>query len=220
MIDVIGPDEYHERVYNNAYTNKIALKTMEIALDLWEILAKNAPEQLKEILTESELTMTEKEQFQQFYDELYMPSPNEDGIIEQFDGYFSLEDVSVTTVKERLLNEKEYWGGAYGVAADTQVIKQADVIFMLHLFGEEYTKSEIQKNWQYYEPRTEHGSSLSACIYALVACQFDNQDWAYPYFMKTATVDLTGNTKHWWYSSCCQWRCVDVSYQRLWWLIC
>ena len=66
---------------------------------------------------------------------------------------------------------------------------------MLHLFGEEYTKSEIQKNWQYYEPRTEHGSSLSACIYALVACQFDNQDWAYPYFMKTATVDLTGNTK-------------------------
>lgn len=195
LIDVIGPDEYHERVYNNAYTNKIALKTMEIALDLWEILAKNAPEQLKEILTESELTMTEKEQFQQFYDELYMPSPNEEGIIEQFDGYFSLEDVSVSTVKDRLLNEKEYWGGAYGVAADTQVIKQADVIFMLHLFGEEYTKSEIQKNWQYYEPRTEHGSSLSACIYALVACQFDNQDWAYPYFMKTATVDLTGNTK-------------------------
>ncbi len=195
LIDVIGPDEYHERVYNNAYTNKIALKTIKIALDLWEILAQKAPDQLKEILTESKLTMTEKEQFQQFYDELYMPSPNEDGIIEQFDGYFSLEDVSVSTVKNRLLNDKEYWGGAYGVAADTQVIKQADVIFMLHLFGEEYTKSEIQKNWQYYEPRTEHGSSLSACIYALVACQFDNQDWAYPYFMKTATVDLTGNTK-------------------------
>lgn len=195
LIDVIGPDEYHERVYNNAYTNKIALKTIKNALDLWEILAQKAPDQLKEILTESKLTMTEKEQFQQFYDKLYMPSPNEDGIIEQFDGYFSLEDVSVSTVKNRLLNDKEYWGGAYGVAADTQVIKQADVIFMLHLFGEEYTKSEIQKNWQYYEPRTEHGSSLSACIYALVACQFDNQDWAYPYFMKTATVDLTENTK-------------------------
>lgn len=195
LIDVIGPDEYHERVYNNAYTNKLAQKTMKIALDLWEMLAENAPEDLAEILTATELMEIDKEKFQRFYNEIYVPQPNDAEIIEQFDNYFSLEDVSVEAVRKRLLDDKEYWGGAYGVAADTQVIKQADVIFMLHLFGEDYTKSEIQKNWEYYEPRTEHGSSLSACIYALVACQFDNQDWAYPYFMKTATVDLTGETK-------------------------
>ena len=81
------------------------------------------------------------------------------------------------------------------MASDTQVIKQADVILLLQLFGEEYPLEVLQKNWEYYEPRTEHGSSLSACLYALVACRFGNQDWAYPYFMKTATVDLSGESK-------------------------
>ena len=73
--------------------------------------------------------------------------PNEDGIIEQFDGYFSLEDTSVDTVRSRLLDEKEYWGGAYGVASQTQVIKQADVIAMMSIFKDEYTKEQMQKNY-------------------------------------------------------------------------
>ena len=43
---------------------------------------------------------------------IYIPQPNENGIIPQFDGYFDLEDVSVNTVRSRLLDPKEYWGCA------------------------------------------------------------------------------------------------------------
>ena len=45
------------------------------------------------------------------------------------------------------------------------------------------------------EPRTEHGSSLSACSYSLIAAQIGKVDWAYRYFLKTATIDLTGEGK-------------------------
>jgi trehalose/maltose hydrolase-like predicted phosphorylase len=54
----------------------------------------------------------------------------------------------------------------------------------------------MKSNFDYYEPKTEHGSSLSASMYALVACMIDNTDYAYPLFMKSASVDLTGDSKH------------------------
>jgi len=65
----------------------------------------------------------------------------------------------------------------------------------LNLFKHSFTKEVKQANWEFYEPRTEHGSSLSPCIYALVAADIGSPDWGYPYFMRTATVDLTGESK-------------------------
>ena len=56
---------------------------------------------------------------------------------------------------------------------------------------------QLHKNWEYYEPRTEHGSSLSACMYSLVACQNGKPEAAYPFFMKSAGVDLKPGGKEW-----------------------
>ena len=120
-----------------------------------------------------------------------------DGVIEQFDGYFSLEDTSVDEVRSRLLDPTEYWGGAYGVASNTQVIKQADIVAMLSMFKNDYTKDIMETNLKYYEPRTEHGSSLSACMYSLLACYTNNPEIAYPMFMKSAKTDLTKGGKEW-----------------------
>jgi nigerose phosphorylase len=66
---------------------------------------------------------------------------------------------------------------------------------MLHLFKNRFSKEVIRANWDYYEPRSEHGSSLSPCVYALVAAHIGYTEWAYRYFLKTATVDLTGLSK-------------------------
>jgi len=66
---------------------------------------------------------------------------------------------------------------------------------MLYLFSERYSLTTKVANWEYYEPRTEHGSSLSACSYSLIAAQIGKVDWAYKYFMKTATIDLDGKGK-------------------------
>ncbi len=191
--DVVGPDEYHERVNNNAYTNKMAQLTFKTAYDMINALSGDEKRELAAKYDLDKLSAI----FKDSYENIKMGQPNEEGIIEQFDGYFSLEDTTVDTVRSRLLDEKEYWGGAYGVASQTQIIKQADVIAMMSIFKDEFSKEQMKKNWEYYEPRTEHGSSLSACMYSLVACQTGNPDAAYPFFMKSAKADLLPGGKEW-----------------------
>jgi len=65
----------------------------------------------------------------------------------------------------------------------------------MFLFNERYSLATKAANWEFYEPHTEHGSSLSACSYSLIAAQIGKVDWAYKYFMKTATIDLAGEGK-------------------------
>jgi kojibiose phosphorylase/nigerose phosphorylase len=184
IYDVVGPDEYHERVNNNAYTNKMAQFTFKTACDL-----------IKEFDYEKYKDLYEK--FDDAYKNIKIEKPDKNGLIEQFDGYFSLENTTPDIVRTRLLDEKEYWGGAYGVASGTQVIKQADVIAMMSIFKDEYTKEQMRANWEYYEPRTEHGSSLSSCMYSQVACSIGKPDKAYPFFMKSAKADLMPGGKEW-----------------------
>jgi kojibiose phosphorylase/nigerose phosphorylase len=195
--DVIGPDEYHERVDNNAYTNEMARFVFHHT-----VLAAN---KLKEMDADAYYALNNKLDFEKdlpHFEEARQklkeqkPDPHT-GLIEQFDGYFSLEDTTVDEVRSRLLHPKEYWGGAYGVASYTQVIKQADVMTMLYLFKDRYSIETIAANYDYYEPRTEHGSSLSACMYALTACLIGRPDAAYPLFLKSAMADLQGGGKEW-----------------------
>ena len=65
------------------------------------------------------------------------------------------------------------------------------------MLPEEFTDRETEANWKYYEPRTEHGSSLSACMYALTACRFGRPDLAWEHFCKSASIDLVGGGKQW-----------------------
>ncbi len=192
--DVVGPDEYHERVNNNTYTNKMAQFVFKTAYEMIKKLDNDSYDKLNSKYDLDRLSGV----FAESADNMYIRTPDcKTGLIEQFDGYFKREDVSVDEVRSRLLDPKEYWGGAYGVAADTQVIKQADVIAMMSIFKDDYSEDIMKKNWDYYEPRTEHGSSLSACMYSLLACYTGNANAAYPLFMKSASADLRPGGKEW-----------------------
>ncbi|MBL4933155.1 glycoside hydrolase family 65 protein [Clostridium paridis] len=196
ILDVIGPDEYHERVNNNAYTSKMVYNTLDIALKTLEILQDKYPEECLKLLSKIKFSKEEILSLIKFKEKLYVPMPDKKTlVIEQFSGYNQLEDCTLEEVKSRLLDPKEYWGGGHGVASTTKIIKQADVVLMLNLFKNEYSKEVKRANWEYYEPRTEHGSSLSPCIYALLSCDIGNAEWAYPFFVKTSNVDLTGESK-------------------------
>lgn len=136
------------------------------------------------------------ENIRTMHSKLYVPVPDpETQVIEQFDGYHKLEDISLQELKSRIIDKNEYLGGGNGIATTTQILKQADVVLMLNLFRDHYNLETIRKNWDFYEPRTEHGSSLSPCIYAVVASAIGYREWAYKYFLKTSTIDLTGDSK-------------------------
>ena len=194
--DVIGTDEYHERVNNNAYTNEMARFVFQQAGEVIAWLHSSHPSEYdileKKLRFEAELPL-----FQTAAQKLKRQEPNSSGVIEQFDGYFKLENATLTEVRSRLKDPREYWGGGCGVASDTQIIKQADVMALFYLLPEAYPPSCIAPNYRYYLPRTEHGSSLSACMYALDACKLGLPDEAYPLFMKSARADLTDGGKEW-----------------------
>jgi len=195
ILDVTGPDEYHERVHNNTFTNRMVAHTFEICLQVAARLQAHSPQKFAELVS-SLAFAADLALIKELSEGLYLPAPDPAlSVLPQFDGYLSLEDVPLKTLLERKLQPNEYLGGGNGLATTTQVIKQADVILALYLFGEKYSKDVKAANWEYYEPRTEHGSTLSACSYSLIAAQIGKTDWAYKYFMKTATIDLTGEGK-------------------------
>ena len=192
--DVIGPDEYHERVSNNAFTNRMILHCLQSALSLREIF-HDRRDWFHALLQEMGYE-TDWRLLQEVCGRIRGPQIR-NGVIEQFDGYFALEDCSLDTVRSRLCDPREYWGGDHGVAGTTQIIKQADVLSLMALLPEQFSDREVADNWAYYEPRTEHGSSLSACMYALTACRIGRLDDAWRLFMKTASIDVIGGGKQW-----------------------
>jgi kojibiose phosphorylase len=195
VTDVTGPDEYHERVNNNAFTNLVVKETFAIADATVAYLRRKHPQALAALVKKIRIAR-ELPEFARAAKLLYVPGPDaKTGLIEQFDGYFQLKDSSIAEVKARMVHPNEYLGAAQGLAVPTQVIKQADVVMMLNLFKTRFSAAIKRANWTYYEPRTEHGSSLSACAYAMVATEFGNLDFAYKYFLKTAKIDLEAKYK-------------------------
>lgn len=178
--DVIGPDEYHERVDDNAFTN---------------YMVRYVVKEVIEVIKKEEKYNNLVNKYQNYLDNLYVPEINEEGLIEQFRNYYNLEDVSVDTVRSRLRHPLDYWGTENGVAYPTRVIKQADVITLLVLLGNDFSLDYKKKNFDFYYPYTEHGSSLSSSMYSIIASLIGYSDIAYEMFMKSATIDLGENQK-------------------------
>lgn len=193
--DVIGPDEYHEGVNNNAFTNYMIRNTFTIMFKFIKMMREYNSEFVRNLIARKGYTeeitkmhVVERELFQQM--------PNDQGIIEQFDGYHELEDVSLDTMVARIDNPSEYLGGKFGKASPTKIIKKADVIALMALFPDEFTRRIKEANWNYYEPKAEKGSSLSDAFHAIVGSEIGKLDEAYEYFIRSATVDITGKEKN------------------------
>ncbi len=195
LLRVIGPDEYHENVDNNAYTNYQAYFALQWAVDIYNRLKRENEERLQELRQDLSLDSKEVALWQRMADCLYLPLPEvESLLIEQFDGYFKLEDTTPEKLRERLLDPEEYWGWPNGVAVETQIIKQADVI---QLFCEHdiFSPEIVEANFNYYYQRTEHGSSLSPSSYAIAACRAGDIERAYDLYLKSCTIDLANSNR-------------------------
>ncbi|MFP4021294.1 MAG: glycosyl hydrolase family 65 protein [Halanaerobium sp.] len=194
IIRLLGPDEYHENVDNNAFTNYQTHFALKKALYFYHKMENEYPKKLNNLKNKIQLHDSEVTAWQKIAEKIYLPQPDENNLIEQFDGYFELEDTTAEVLEERLIDKEEYWGWPNGVAVFTQVIKQADVIqlFTLH---DIFSKEVLAANYDYYEPRTQHGSSLSPSQYAVVAAELGRAEEAYDYFKKSAFIDLMSTNK-------------------------
>ncbi|MFW5835936.1 MAG: glycosyl hydrolase family 65 protein [bacterium] len=195
LIRLIGPDEYHENVDNNAYTMHLSRYALEIAVAIYEQLSTRDPERLAEIKARIGLDDGEVDVWREHVEKINLPQPDpESHLIEQFDGYFELEDITPDRLRERLIDPGEYWGWPNGIAVRTQVIKQADVLQLLTLI-DGFSTDVLRANYEYYEPRTEHGSSLSPSVHAIVARRAGIAYEAERYFHEAATIDLYNKSR-------------------------
>lgn len=189
IIRVMGPDEYHENVDNNAYTNYMTSFSLKRAVEYYQTLKQENEDLLLEIMDRIHLREEEVRGWQEMANLLYLPSPDPlNHLIEQFDGYFQLEDCKPEDLEERLLHPQEYWGWPDGIAVETQVNKQADIVQLLALF--DFPLEVVEANYKYYKERTQHGSSLSPSVHSQVAARIGDLEEALKYFYQSTTIDL------------------------------
>ncbi|MEZ0537495.1 glycoside hydrolase family 65 protein [Caldicellulosiruptoraceae bacterium PP1] len=190
--DVIGPDEFHEHCNNNAYTNYLAKWNIEKAIELYNTLKKEYPEDFIRVSNKIGINQEEINEWQKIKDKIYFPYDNETKLIEQFEGYFSLKDIIIDKFDQ---NDMPVWPDSVNLQRlnDYQLIKQADVIMLLHLFSDRFDENTKKINFDYYEKRTMHKSSLSPSMYALMGLVVGSTKKAYQNFMRTCLVDLEDN---------------------------
>jgi kojibiose phosphorylase len=194
-IRLLGPDEYHENVDNNAYTNYLAHFALEKAGYIYHRMQVEAPDRLEALLERLQMDEHDVAAWQDMVARIYLPQPDpETKLIEQCDGFFDLEEITPEQLRERLIDPEEYWGWPNGIAVEAQVLKQADVLQLFALLPI-FSKDVMRANYDYYEPHTEHGSSLSPSVHALIASCVDYADEAYRYFKEASTIDLYNASK-------------------------
>ncbi len=200
---VIGADEYHEQVNNNAYTNQMVQWHLEKAVAVYEWLQRQFPDRAAELSQRLQLTPEQLLQFQAAIAQMYIPYDAKTGLIEQFEGFFQLKDVNLSDYEPRDRSIQAVLG--MDETNQSQVLKQPDVLMLLYLMRDTqaflYRPDVLQKNWNYYAPRTDstYGSSLCPAIHSVLAAKLDEAAEAYKHFMQAATVDLEdsrGNTEH------------------------
>jgi trehalose/maltose hydrolase-like predicted phosphorylase len=159
---VLGPDEYHEMVDNNAFTNAMAKESIVIALKTYDLICGNSLKELNRLSKKLKISDDDISRWKAVEKDIFIPQPDKTThIIEQFSGYYKLEKCSVKEALGRRTKPDEYLGGKFGICSKTQILKQADVIMYLYLMRNRFSGEIKKDNWLFYEPRTEHGSSLS-----------------------------------------------------------
>lgn len=187
---IIGPDEYHEHVDDNAFTNRMARWNIRRALEIAALLRERWPECWSELSQRLGVDDLELGAWREVADTLAPGRYSETGILEQFAGFFGLEDIELGRYAGRTASMEAVLGRHR--THRSQVSKQADVVALLALLPEEFERPAALANFRYYEPRCGHDSSLSRPVHALVAARFGDSELALRYFSESAATDLGG----------------------------
>ncbi|TLN18761.1 beta-phosphoglucomutase, partial [bacterium] len=195
--DVIGPDEYHDHVDNNAYTNNFARWNILAGLEVLAWLRKEAPAKAADLEQQLEITAQKLAHWQHVSDQLYLGYDAKSGLYEQFEGFFKRTKVALNTFEPR----KESMQALLGIekTATYQILKQPDVLMMLYLLGLQDANGLVKRNFDYYTPITDssYGSSLGPPIQAIMATRVGDIKTAYELFKlseKTDLGDIRGNS--------------------------
>jgi kojibiose phosphorylase len=200
---VIGPDEFHVNVDNNAFTNMMAKWNLLIACKMFNKMKETQPKAFKSLKQRIGLSDRESREWKKIASRMSIRMDKRK-IIEQFEGYFKKKRVNITRWDEdslpivsQRLNPRDY--------AKTQLVKQADVIMLLYLLSDVFSFKTKKANYEYYIARTIHKSSLSLPMCALMAVELGDKNRGYQFFnssLHTDISDIHNNTEEGIHAAC------------------
>ncbi len=158
----MGPDEYHEAVRDNVFTNALAKWNILVGADVG----------------------TDLDDWRAKARAIAIPYDEQRGLYPQFDGWFDLNDGLDDCGYRKQVRP--------GEAKDTQILKQADTLLILHLLPEMADAESRRRHYDYYAPRTTHESSLSPSLHAVFAAQAGYPDQAWDFFTRALNRDFYG----------------------------
>lgn len=179
---VMGPDEFQMMVNHNCYTNYMAKKTFEYALSVFEKYSNT------EQYAALNVTEEEREAFKDCARKMYIPYDEKTKLFEQHDGFFRLPHVDVKSIPVEDFPLYHHW--SYDRIYRNDMIKQPDVLMFMLLYNGDFTTEQKKANYEYYEPRCIHESSLSPSVHSILASELGKRDEALNFFGFASRLDL------------------------------
>ena len=189
MLGVTGPNEYENNVNNNWYTNYVACWCLRYTKESMEWVRREHAAHYDRIIKHTHFDeLNEWTQWDDITAKMHFPHHEKLNIFLQQDGYMDKEQILVKDLDpaQRPLNQKWSWDRILRSC----FIKQADVLQGLYFFEDDFDEETIRRNFQFYEARTVHESSLSPCVHAVLAAKIGDMDKAYEMYLRTSRLDL------------------------------
>lgn len=186
---VTGPDEYNAIVDNNFYTNLMARENLRDAI--WALNKIKEKDKLAydNLIKKIDLKDKEIEYWKKIIENMYFPYDEKIGVYPLDDGFMKRkpwDDSKIPKEKRHLLYENYHPLFIFR----QRMSKQADAILAMYLHSNLFSIEELRKNYDFYQKVTLHHSSLSTCIFGILASQIGYDEEAYKYFSQSARMDL------------------------------
>ena len=185
---VMGPDEFHMMVNNNAYTNFMAKETFLYTLSAIGEMQRKQPEAYRTLLKKLGCTPEELQGWQARAEAMIIPCDPQTGIFEQHEGFFDLPHIDPASIPAEDFPLYAHW--SYDRIFRYDMIKQPDVLMFMFLFDQSFSREQKKANYDYYQPRCIHESSLSPSVHSILAAELGLDRDAFQLFQFATRVDL------------------------------
>ncbi len=183
---VMGPDEFKMMVNHNAYTNVLAKFSFDFFLHMLKKLS-NDPD-FEKVKAKLNIHVDTLRQMKNASQKMFIPYDDETKLFEQNAGFFTLPHIEIDKIPDHEFPLYSNW--TYDRIYRGDMIKQPDVLMFLFLFNSHYDESIKRANYDYYEPKTIHESSLSPSIHSIFASELGYNDAALDFFAYASRLDL------------------------------
>ena len=185
---VMGPDEFQMMVNHNCYTNFMGRFTFQYTLEAVEQVKKYSPEKYALAVKKVGLNAEELQDFKEKAERMYIPYDEENEIYEQHQGFSDLPHIDIDAIPVEEFPLYSHW--TYDRIYRNDMIKQPDVLMFLLLFNSSFDKETLKRNYEYYEPKCIHESSLSPSVHSILASQLGKKKESYEFFQFATRMDL------------------------------